>query len=159
MGTNQNQMQANACKWITDTEVRYKTCMIEWCDNTHIFETADVTRHGPNGEELYTYLSLLEFTPREGVKHSGSGRPVEVGNRKTVRLHLQLELLHAQEQLAILVLQLFMPELVLLHPCELVLQQFYILHRRFENRTLVRPDVPNNLVIPAKEKVKQRYFM
>jgi len=77
-----------------------------------------------------TYFSLLELIPREGVEHcDGSGRPVEVGYRKSVRLRLQLELLHAQEQPAILVLQLLVPELVLLHPRQLVLQQFYVLHR------------------------------
>lgn len=124
-----------------------------------IFKAADVTRYEPDGERLSTYLSLLEFTPREGVKHGGSRCPVEVGNRKTVRLRLQLEFLYAQEQPAILMLQLFMPELVLLHPCEFVLQQFYVLHRRLENRTLVRPDIPNDLVISAKQRTKQRYFM
>lgn len=88
----------------------------------YMYEAADVTRCGPDREEgLYTYLSLLELTPREGVEQGGSGRPAEVGNRKTVRLRLQLELLHAQEQPAILVLQLLVPELVLLHPREFVL--------------------------------------
>lgn len=61
-----------------------------------ILEAADITRYGADGKGFYTYLSLLEFTPREGVEHDGSGCPVEVGNRKTMCLRLQLELLHAQ---------------------------------------------------------------
>lgn len=96
------------------------------------------------------YLPLLEFTPREAVEHShGSRGPVEVRDRKSVRLRLQLELLHAQEQPSVLVLQLLVPELILLHPRELVLQQLYVLHRGLEDRALVRPDVPDDLVVSA----------
>lgn len=46
------------------------------------------------GQDFSTYLSLLEFTPREAVKHGRGGRPGEVGNRKSVRFCLQFELLH-----------------------------------------------------------------
>lgn len=44
-----------------------------------------------------------------------------------------------------------MPELVLLHPRELVLQQLYVLYRGLEDCTLVRPNVPDNLVISVTE--------
>lgn len=97
------------------------------------------------------YLPLLQLAPREGVEHGrGRRRPVEVGHRKPVRLRLQLELLHAQQQPAILVLQLLVPQLVLLHPRELVLQQLYVLHRGLEDRALVRPDVPHDLVVSGR---------
>lgn len=102
-------------------------------------------------QDFSTYLSLFQLTPREGVEHGRGGRPGEVGNRKSVRFRLQFELLHAQLQSSILVLELLVPELILLHPRELVLQQFYVLHRGFEDRTFVRPDVPDNFVIPVTE--------
>lgn len=51
-------------------------------------ECNEIRTRQPGQDFFWTYLSLLELTPREGVEHGRGRRPGEVGNRKSVRLRL-----------------------------------------------------------------------
>lgn len=96
------------------------------------------------------YLSVLVPALDVRVEQARRGRgPTEVRGRQPVRFGLQLQLLDAQQEPAILMLELFVPELALLHARQLVLQELYVLDRGLEDRALVRPHVTDYLVVAA----------
>ena len=77
------------------------------------------------------------------------GRCIIAGRQgKTVRFRLELELLHSEQELAVLQLELPLPDLVLGQAVPVVPQPPDVVHGRLEDASLVLAHVPEAVVIP-----------